>query len=64
MNVMNARGSLPKLGYTVNEAVIASGLGRTTLYELIREGKLRAVKAAGRRIILHRDLEDYFESCR
>ena len=53
-----------KVAYRVDEAVAAYGLGRSTIYELIRDGKLKAVKAAGRRLIMRRDIEDYLESCR
>ncbi|MEW5964187.1 MAG: helix-turn-helix domain-containing protein [Pseudomonadota bacterium] len=53
-----------KLSFTVSEASAATGIGRTSLYMLIADGKLRAVKAAGRRLILKADLEDFLASCR
>ncbi len=56
--------SLAKLAFQINEAVSATGLGRSTIYDLIKEGKLCAVKAAGRRLILREDLEAYLRSCR
>ena len=34
-----------------------SGLSRSTLYELIKNGRLRAVKVAGRRLIPREALE-------
>ena len=34
-----------KLAYQVNEAVHVSGLGRTTIYEMIKAEKLKTVKA-------------------
>lgn len=40
-----------RLAYTIAEAVRASGIGRTKLYELIREGRLEARKAGGRTLI-------------
>ncbi len=43
----------------ISDAVAASGLSRSTLYVLIAQGELRAVKAAGRRLILRTDLEAY-----
>lgn len=62
---MQSEKSLPsKIAYNVPEAAKATGLGRSTLFELIRDGKLKAIKAAGRRIILRTDLEEFFESCR
>ena len=38
-----------KLAFRVNEAVAVSGLSRSTIYELLKAGKLRAVKIGGRR---------------
>ena len=48
----------------INDAVAASGLSRSKLYELISMGELRAVKAGGRRLILRRDLEAFLLSLR
>jgi excisionase family DNA binding protein len=57
-------GAQEKLAYQVNEAARASGLSRTTLYELIKNGQLKTIKAAGRRLILRSDLQAYLASCR
>jgi excisionase family DNA binding protein len=48
-----------KLAYRIDEAVKASGLGRSFLYEKMAEGKLRSVKVGGRRLILRSDLLDF-----
>ena len=53
-----------KLAFQINEAVAASGLGRSTIYDLIRQGKIKTLKAAGRRLILREDLEAYLQSCK
>ena len=53
-NLESPSGS--RLALRVNDAVAASGLSRSTLYKLISEGKLTAVKVAGRRLILIEDL--------
>jgi excisionase family DNA binding protein len=45
-----------KISYRVDEAVKASGLGRSFLYEKMAEGLLRSVKIGGRRLILRADL--------
>ncbi len=50
-----------KLAFRVNEAVAVSGLSRSTLYELLKAGKLRAVKVGGRRLILREDLQALLE---
>jgi excisionase family DNA binding protein len=39
------------LAYRVNDAAKVSGLSRSSLYNLIGEGKLRSVVVAGRRLI-------------
>jgi excisionase family DNA binding protein len=53
-----------KLAYRIDEAAHASGIGRTSLYELIGSGQLKAFKAAGRRLIMRSDLEAFLASCR
>lgn len=50
-----------KLSYSVNEAVKASGIGRTTIYELIKAGELKPAKIGTRTLILRRDLEGMLE---
>jgi len=41
-----------KIGYTVNQFINeVVPIGRTSLYKLIKEGKLKSVLIAGRRII-------------
>lgn len=48
-----------KLAYGVDEAVKASGLGRTFLYEHIASGDLPSVKIGRRRLILHHELMNF-----
>jgi len=40
------------LAYTVEDTRRTAGIGRTKIYELIRDGKLKASRAAGRTLIL------------
>jgi excisionase family DNA binding protein len=42
-----------KLAYTPDEAAKATGLGRTTIYRLLKEGRLKRVKV-GRSTIIPR----------
>jgi hypothetical protein len=49
---------LQPLAYTINDATKVSGLGRSSIYKLIGEGKLRSVLVAGRRLILADALRD------
>ena len=51
-----------KLAYRIDEAVSASGLGRTTLYDEIKNRRLKAIKVAGRRLILREDLEAFLKA--
>jgi excisionase family DNA binding protein len=46
------------------EASYVSGISKTRLYELINNGALPSIKAAGRRLILRADLEKYLASFR
>lgn len=41
----------PKIGYSIREACHASSLGRSTIYNHIAAGRLRAVRVGGRTII-------------
>jgi excisionase family DNA binding protein len=50
------------LAYNVAEACEAARIGRTSLYEAIRAGELRAVKRAKRTLILAHDLRRWLDS--
>lgn len=52
------------LAYTVEEARTASGIGRTTLYEAAKAGRLRMTKVGGRTLILREDLQRFLGDCR
>jgi len=52
------------LGYRINDASRASGIGRTSIYKLIAEGKLEVVKVAGRSIIVGASLRALFDVSR
>lgn len=49
----------PVKAYTLAEAVVATGIGRTTLYEEIKAGRLKARKRGRSTIILTEHLEEY-----
>ena len=44
-------GTIRPYGYTIDQFHRVIPLGRSTIYALIKEGKLRTVVIAGRRII-------------
>ena len=46
-----------KITLRVNETTAVSGLSRSTIYTLLKAGKLRAVKVGGRRLILRESLQ-------
>ena len=50
------------LAYTIEEAVAASGLGRTKLYEYIKQKRLKAKKSGKRTLILAADLVEFLAS--
>ena len=50
------------LAFSVAEACSVAHIGRTSLYDAIRFGKLRAVKHAKRTLILADDLRRFLES--
>ena len=52
-----AIASNERIALRMRDASIVSGLSRSTLYELLKAGKLRAVKIGGRRLILRDSLE-------
>ena len=48
-----------KLAYRIEEAMAATGLGRTTLYNRARNGKLRMKKDGDNTVILRSDLQQF-----
>jgi excisionase family DNA binding protein len=50
---------MEKLLYRPKEAAQALGIGRGTLYDLMRSGRLRSVKDGGKRFITLDALRDY-----
>ena len=46
-----------RLAYRVPDACTALGIGRTSLYELVKAGKIRLVKIAGRTLVPRSELD-------
>jgi excisionase family DNA binding protein len=42
---------IEKAAYTITEAMAATGLGRTSIFKELKEGRLKAVKAGRRTLI-------------
>lgn len=53
-----------QLSYNMKQLARKSGLSRSTLFDLVKDGKLRSVKAAGRRLVLRTDYLAYLQDCR
>ena len=51
-----------KLSYSIPEAVSATGICRSRLYEEIRSGRLRLVKCGRRSTIIADDLQQWLRS--
>lgn len=46
-----------KLAFRVDEACHALGIGRTSLYELVKTGELKLIKIAGRTLVPRSEIE-------
>jgi hypothetical protein len=52
----------PQLAVTINDAARISALGRTSIYEPISDGRLDAVKAGQRTLVLMESLRGFLAS--
>ncbi|THD38421.1 MAG: DNA-binding protein [Sphingomonas sp.] len=52
----------PKLAYSIEETVASTGIGRSTIFEEIKAGRLKARKRGRSTIILAGDLAEYLEA--
>lgn len=50
-NSAAVQNTLPRLAFSIAEAVEILGVGRTLLYEAIRNGDLKTIKVGRRRLI-------------
>lgn len=60
--VLNAIPFAERLTCTINEACVATGLGRTKLYELIGTGSLATTAAGRRRLVLVSSLQTLLDA--
>jgi len=52
----------PALAYSINGLTKVAPVGRSKVYELIRDGKLRAKRLDGRTLVLADDAKDFFNN--
>ena len=52
----NTNQTAQQLSYTVNQAAAQLGIGRTSIYELIKTGDLTPIKLRQRTLLRHDDL--------
>ena len=56
------RGEAPKpVSATIDDTCRIAGLGRTKIYELIAEGKLKAVAIGRRRLVIYASIEELIQ---
>ncbi|PPD29273.1 MAG: hypothetical protein CTY20_06865 [Hyphomicrobium sp.] len=55
--------ALERLAYTVEQAAVVSGIGRSSLYEKIKDGSLASRVVCGRRLIMADDLRAFLTGC-
>ena len=46
-----------KLAYRIDEACHSLGIGRTSLYELVKSGEVQLIKIAGRSLVPRSEIE-------
>ncbi len=46
-----------RMAYPINDAAHQLGIGRSSLYELVKSGEVKAIKIAGRTLIPRSELE-------
>lgn len=51
------RGDLERMAYSVNDACRVLSIGRTSLYELVKAGKIKLIKIAGRTLVPRSEIE-------
>ncbi|APG08159.1 hypothetical protein BKD09_07450 [Bradyrhizobium japonicum] len=59
---MNQTVPIQREGLSIAEACVVAGIGRTMLYEVIAEGRLKCRKLGKRRLILKAELDEFLAS--
>jgi len=56
--------TIPKFAYSIQELVQGLGIGRTKLYALLRQGRLKAIRIDKRTLVTAQDLDAFIDSLR
>ena len=59
---MNTKESKMQLSLSIQETVLATGIGKTKIYQLINSGQLKSKKMGKRTIVLKVDLDEFLQS--
>ena len=51
MTYIKQNPNIEPIAFRINDAARLAGLGRTSIYELIKTGRLKTAKIAGRRLV-------------
>jgi excisionase family DNA binding protein len=63
-NRKTAVAQIERRALRINDAAAAYGLGRSTLYKLMSQGKLATVKIGGRRLVPREVMEAFLAQAR
>lgn len=56
---MNATANMPKLSFTVEQAIDATGLNRNAMYRAMTSGEIRSFKVGKRRMVSANALQEF-----
>lgn len=57
MTVKHIAPQAERFAFSVNDACHALGIGRTSLYELVKTGELKLIRIAGRSLVPRSELD-------
>jgi len=57
------KNTMEKLAYTIPEAIKVTGIGRTTIYSMLQDGRLKGIKNGRRVLITAEALKESIASC-
>ena len=61
---MDYKAEIKPKALSTNDACKYGGFGKTTLYQLVKDGKLKILKLGGKSLVLTSDLDDLLDTLR